>query len=89
MTQRIDPTSQGKLQGAINGLRAIASMIGPLLFTQFFAIAISPRAPIHFPGAPYFLAGLLLLSSLILAEFVTRPGARAPINAKPAPDGSP
>jgi MFS transporter, DHA1 family, tetracycline resistance protein len=90
MTQRIDPTSQGKLQGAINGLRAIASMIGPLLFSQIFKGAISSRASIHFPGAPYFLAGLLLLSSLILAEFVTRPSAaRAPITAKPSPDGGP
>jgi hypothetical protein len=28
---------------------------------------------IHFPGAPYYLAALLLLSSLLLAAYVTRP----------------
>jgi hypothetical protein len=47
-------------------------MIGPLLFTQVLAIAISTSISIHFPRAPYFLAGLLLLSSLTLAAYVTR-----------------
>jgi len=75
MSRRVDPTSQGKLQGAINSIRAISGMIGPLLFTQVLAIAISPITPIHFPGAPYFLAGLLLLSSLTLAAHVTRAAA--------------
>jgi DHA1 family tetracycline resistance protein-like MFS transporter len=73
MSRRVDPTSQGKLQGAINSIRSISGMIGPLLFTQVFALAISPRTSIRLPGAPYFLAGLLLLSSLILAAYVTRP----------------
>jgi DHA1 family tetracycline resistance protein-like MFS transporter len=72
MSRRVDPTSQGKLQGAINSIRSISGMIGPLLFTQVLAISISPSTPIHFPGAPYFLAGLLLLSSLTLAAYVTR-----------------
>jgi DHA1 family tetracycline resistance protein-like MFS transporter len=78
MSRRVDPTSQGKLQGAINSIRAISGMIGPLLFTQVLALAISPSVPIHFPGAPYFLAGLLLLSSLTLAAYVTRVDASSP-----------
>jgi len=77
MSRRVDPSSQGKLQGAINSLRAITGMAGPVLFTQVFAVAISPRARIHLPGAPYDLAGLLLLSSLLLAVYVTRPRAEA------------
>jgi len=77
MSRRVDPTSQGKLQGAINSVRAITGMIGPLLFSQVLAIAISPLTPIHFPGAPYFLAAVLLLSSLLLAAYVTRPAAAA------------
>jgi MFS transporter, DHA1 family, tetracycline resistance protein len=73
MSRRVDPTSQGKLQGAINSIRAISGMIGPLLFTQVLALAISPSIPIHFPGASYFLAAVLLFSSLLLAVYVTRP----------------
>jgi len=73
MSRRVDPSSQGKLQGAINSLRAITGMAGPVLFTQIFAIAISPRATVHLPGAPYYLAAVLLASSLLLAVYVTRP----------------
>jgi MFS transporter, DHA1 family, tetracycline resistance protein len=80
MSRRVDPTSQGKLQGAINSIRAISGMFGPLLFTQVLANAISPSIPIHFPGAPYFLAGLLLLSSFLLASYVTR--ASSPASAQ-------
>ena len=75
MSRRVDHSAQGKLQGAINSLRAITGMAGPVLFTQIFALAISPYTRIHFPGAPYFLAALLLFSSLLLAVFVTRSGA--------------
>ena len=85
MSRRVDPTSQGKLQGAINSIRSISGMIGPLLFTQVLAISISPSTRIHFPGAPYFLAGLLLLSSLTLAAYVTRPDAAPAAQPAPAP----
>src|SRR5215472_13675477 len=72
MSQRVDASSQGKLQGAINSLRALTGMAGPLLFTQVFSAAISPGAPVHLPGAPYFLAALLLLCALLVAVAVTR-----------------
>src|SRR5207302_3170043 len=73
MSRHVDPSSQGKLQGAINSLRAITGMAGPILFTQVFALAIAPRFGLHLPGAPYLLAAVLLLSSLLLAIYVTRP----------------
>jgi MFS transporter, DHA1 family, tetracycline resistance protein len=75
MSQRVDHSSQGKLQGAINSLRAITGMIGPLLFTQVFSAAIAKNALIHLPGAPYFLAALLLLSSFLIAAYIARPAA--------------
>jgi MFS transporter, DHA1 family, tetracycline resistance protein len=72
MARHVDPSSQGKLQGAINSLRAITGMAGPVLFTQIFTIAISPRYSIYLPGAPYYLAAVLLGASLLLAVYVTR-----------------
>jgi DHA1 family tetracycline resistance protein-like MFS transporter len=75
MSRRVDPSSQGKLQGAINSLRAMTGMAGPVLFTQVFALAISPRRNVHVPGAPYYLAMLLLFSSFLLAVYVTRASA--------------
>jgi len=71
MSQRVDASSQGKLQGAVNSLRAVTGMIGPLLFTQVFSAAISPNVRVHLPGAPYYLAAVLLLGSLALAVVVT------------------
>ena len=72
MSQLVDPSAQGKLQGAINSLRALTGMAGPLLFTQVFSAAISPTARIHLPGAPYFLGAVLLVGCLLLAMMVTR-----------------
>src|SRR5258707_15897612 len=91
MARHVDPSSQGKLQGAINSLRAITGMAGPVLFTQIFALAISPRYGLHLPGAPYYLAALLLCSSLLLAVYVTRPTASAHNAPQPAtsPDPAP
>jgi MFS transporter, DHA1 family, tetracycline resistance protein len=72
MSQRVDASSQGKLQGAVNSLRAVTGMIGPVLFTQVFSAAIQQNARIHLPGAPYYLAGALLILALLLAVAVTR-----------------
>jgi DHA1 family tetracycline resistance protein-like MFS transporter len=72
MAKHVDPSSQGKLQGGINSLRALTGMIGPVLFTQVFAAAISPTAKYHLPGAPYLLAAVLLAASMVLALYVTR-----------------
>jgi len=81
MSRRVDHSSQGKLQGAINSLRAVTGMAGPVLFTQVFALAIAPATRIHLPGAPYYLAAILLLSSLLQAVYVTRPGAETELPA--------
>jgi MFS transporter, DHA1 family, tetracycline resistance protein len=72
MSRCVDHSSQGRLQGAVNSVRAITGMAGPLLFTQIFSMAISPKSSVHIPGAPYFVAGLLLSSSLALAAYFTR-----------------
>lgn len=73
MTRRVEPTSQGKLQGAVGSLRSITGMIGPLIFTQVFAYAISADARVKVPGAPYFLSALLLFGALLFALNTVRP----------------
>jgi len=86
MSQRVDATSQGKLQGAINSLRALTGMVGPLLFTQIFSAMITEHARVHLPGAPYYLAGVLLMAALVVAAMVTR-GVRREAE-EPANDAS-
>ena len=77
MSRRVGPTEQGQLQGALMSLFGVAGMIAPLLFTQVFAVAISPRWGLHFPGAPYWLAAVLMLGSFTIAWSVTRRGVGA------------
>jgi len=88
MSRHVDPSSQGKLQGGIDSIREITGMAGPILFTQVFALAISPRASIHLPGSPYFLAAVLLFSSLLLAGYVTRPSEAAVSASQTATDSN-
>lgn len=65
MTQRVSPSEQGELQGAIASLRGMAMVIGPSLFSLTFAYFIAPEHA--FPSAPWYLAALLLLISLVIA----------------------
>jgi DHA1 family tetracycline resistance protein-like MFS transporter len=77
MSRWVGPTEQGQLQGALMSLFGVAGMIAPLVFTQVFAVAISPRWGLHFPGAPYWLAAVLMLGSFTIAWSVTRRGVGA------------
>src|SRR5580692_10517187 len=77
MSRRVGASEQGQLQGALMSLFGVAGMIAPLMFTQVFAVAISPRWGLHFPGAPYWLAAVLMLGSFTIAWSVTRRGVGA------------
>ena len=72
ITQRMDPSEQGRLQGAIAGLQGVAHMIGPGLFTASFATFIGPGSDWTLPGAPFLLAAALLAASLAQAWRATR-----------------
>ena len=73
MTRRAGADEQGQLQGAIASLNGIAAMIAPVVFANLFAAAIGPYRRLHMPGAPFLLAGALLVSALIVSWRVTTP----------------
>jgi len=77
MSQRVGPSEQGQLQGAMASLFGVAGMIGPLVFTEVFAFAIAPGRTLQLPGAPYWLTSALLLGSFVIVWSVTRPAASA------------
>ena len=85
MTQRVSPSEQGELQGALGSLRGIAMVIGPGMFSGTFAIFIAPGK--SFPGAPWYLAAFLLVASLVVA-WVVAPKAGITTNGEMAQDGS-
>ncbi len=65
MTRRVSPSEQGELQGAIASLRGVAMLIGPGLFSLTFAFFIAPEH--RLPGAPWYLAAMLVAISLLIA----------------------
>jgi DHA1 family tetracycline resistance protein-like MFS transporter len=65
MTRRVGPTEQGRLQGANSGVLAMAGLIGPILFTQIFALSIrGAKAGGGLPGLAVWLAGGFLTMAL-------------------------
>lgn len=74
LTQMVSSSEQGRLQGANMGLLALASLGGPLFFSEIYARAISDWrawAPI---GAPFFMASAFMLCALSLALSRRPPG---------------
>ena len=71
MTRLVDTTEQGRLQGALASLVGLASLIGPTVFTQTFAVFISTRAEWGLPGAPFLLASLLMLAAIMVSWRIT------------------
>ena len=76
MSRHVGVDEQGQLQGAAASLRSLTDILGPGLFTLAFAHFIRPAAPIHLPGAPFFLSALLLAAALALTWRVTDNAAR-------------
>ena len=79
MTRRVGPDEQGRLQGALASLMGIAGVIAPVLYTQVFAAAIGRYRALGVPGAPFFLAALLLIAAIAIVrrEAVSQPLPRS------------
>jgi DHA1 family tetracycline resistance protein-like MFS transporter len=74
MTSRVDATEQGRLQGAVAGLTALAGLIGPWTFTHLYAVGIDPAMGWHVPGAAFY-AGAAALAVALGVVWVMRQGS--------------
>jgi DHA1 family tetracycline resistance protein-like MFS transporter len=72
ITRQVSASEQGRLQGAVASLVAIAGVLGPYLFTHVYAFGIDPGSALELPGAAFFVASALLIGGWLLAERVTR-----------------
>ena len=69
MSRRIDPSEQGQLQGALGSIRAVTGMLGPLVFTHVFAVAVGHGGQ-SLLGAPFLLSAALLLLTMVVGARV-------------------
>jgi len=64
MSQQVPANAQGELQGAVTGLYSLAAIIGPPVMTQLFGYFSDAGAPVHFPGAAFLFAAVLVVCAL-------------------------
>jgi DHA1 family tetracycline resistance protein-like MFS transporter len=67
ITRQVGAEVQGRIQGALMSLTSLAGIAGPMLYAGSFGWFIGDRAPLHLPGAPYWIAALLLSVGVLVA----------------------
>lgn len=67
ITRQVGADVQGRVQGALMSLTSMAGIVGPAIFAGSFGFFIGERAPVHLPGAPFYIAGVLLLVAVAVA----------------------
>ncbi len=72
LSRRVPDDQQGRLQGSVASVVAVAGIFAPWLFTHMFAAAIAPDALLALPGAAFMLSTLLLGIAFVLALRVAR-----------------
>lgn len=82
----VDPSDQGKVQGALTSLVSLTNILAPLIFTAgLFSYFTSARAAFDLPGAPFLLGAVLRVIALLI---VLRVFARYATSNEPAVEGS-
>jgi hypothetical protein len=68
ISNEVPANEQGELQGALTSLMSVTSIIGPILMTGLFSYFTGKHAPVYFPGAPFMMGALLVVTSALLAK---------------------
>lgn len=69
ITGNVSKQEQGELQGALTSLMSATAIIGPPLMTNLFFYFTHDQAPFQVPGAPFFLAFIMLGMGTVIAYF--------------------
>jgi len=67
ISNHVQANEQGELQGSLTSLMSVSSIVGSLGMTNIFSYFTGKSAPFQFAGAPFLLAAILLLCSLLIA----------------------
>ena len=80
ITREVGPEVQGRIQGALMSLVSLAGVIGPVLFAGSFGYFVDEHAPLHMPGAPWFIAAALLACAVLIAwRFARAPATQTAV----------
>ena len=68
LSNEIPETDQGLLQGILNSIVGLTSIVGPISMSYIFSKGASQESIIYIPGAPFLFAGCLFFASLIFTR---------------------
>jgi len=74
MSRRAGDDQQGELQGVVASVNALSIIVAPLAMTQAFFWFTRDGAAVHFPGAPFVLALVLMVVALGMFRVGLRSG---------------
>ncbi|MDQ0013868.1 DHA1 family tetracycline resistance protein-like MFS transporter [Variovorax boronicumulans] len=75
VTREVGAGEQGRIQGALTSLVSVAGIVGPAMFAGSFGYFIGADAPVHLPGAPFFIAAVFLCIGALIAWRCAQPKA--------------
>jgi DHA1 family tetracycline resistance protein-like MFS transporter len=70
MVGKLAPNQQGELQGGLTSLLSLTTIIGPIMMTSIFYFFTTAHAPFVFPGAAFFMGGIMMCISMIITWWV-------------------
>ena len=76
MVSQVPMDEQGELQGGLTSVASITTIIGPVMMTGIFYYFTTDNAPFHFPGSAFFLGGIFMFISFMIAFFFLREKAK-------------
>ncbi|GAA3912381.1 tetracycline resistance MFS efflux pump [Luteimonas lutimaris] len=78
ITRQVDRRAQGRIQGALMSLVALAGIVGPAVYAGSFGWVVSDASPLRLPGLPYLVAAAMLLLAVAIAWRHAHPAPDAP-----------
>lgn len=73
----VEPDEQGRIQGALQGLNGIATIVGPPIYGLIFAWSLRHSAAWDLSGLALLLSAGFMAGAFLLALRLGRPGGRA------------
>jgi len=69
VSNQVKENEQGNVQGVLTSLVSLTAIVGPMIYTALFHKFTRPNTTLYFPGAPYLLAGCILVIATIIALY--------------------